>query len=111
MRPRSRFSFPTSNPANIRSPSRLSGRERGTFGGMAVAHLPQIGISHIDPSRYQMQRTRFVIGLLLTLACGTTLGTITRTPRTRTNLDPGWRFFLGDRSEEHTSELQSLRHL
>jgi hypothetical protein len=43
-----------------------------------------------------MQRTRFVIGLLLTLACGTTWGTITRTPRTRTNLDPGWRFFLGD---------------
>ena len=43
-----------------------------------------------------MQTTRFLMGLLLTLACGTARGANTRAPRTTTNLDPGWRFFLGD---------------
>ena len=43
-----------------------------------------------------MQRTRFLICLLITLACGPAWATKTIAPRTRQNLDPGWRFFLGD---------------
>ena len=43
-----------------------------------------------------MKTTRLLIGSLLMLACGTAWGAKPQTPRTRTNLDPGWRFFLGD---------------
>jgi beta-galactosidase len=43
-----------------------------------------------------MQRVRFVISLLLSLACGTASGMVAESPRITTNLDPGWRFFLGD---------------
>ena len=52
-----------------------------------------------------MQRTLLAIGFLLTVACSPVWGTNPRAPRNRTNLDPGWRFFLGDDAEASDPEF------
>src|SRR5258705_7430875 len=44
-------------------------------------------------------------------ACASAGASLIPSPTNATRRPCDWRAFVGDRSEEHTSELQSLRHL